>query len=112
MKMCSISVAPIPSRIGLLTLRVHSSNMGAGKVSPAETAIRSEDKSAPSFAAASITRYAVGAVKQIVDLWVWISFTSFGGEAFSRKPAAAPNLKGNIANPPSSKVKARGGDPT
>ena len=39
MKMCSISVEPMPSRIGLPVLRVHSSNTGAGSVSPAETAM-------------------------------------------------------------------------
>ena len=41
--MCSNSVAPIPSRIGFPVLRVHSSNTGAGNVSPADTAILSEE---------------------------------------------------------------------
>ena len=56
MKMCSISVAPMPSRIGLPVLFVHSSNTGAGSVSPAETAMRSDDRSAPSSIAFIIAR--------------------------------------------------------
>ena len=45
-----------------------ASNTGAGNVSPAETAIRSDDRSAPLSIAAIIARYAVGEVKQIVAL--------------------------------------------
>jgi hypothetical protein len=58
----------MPSRIVLPVLRVQASNTGAGRVSPAETASRSEDRSAPLSIAAIIARYAVGEVKQIVAL--------------------------------------------
>ena len=58
----------MPSRMVLPVLRVQFSNTGAGKVSPAETAIRSDDRSAPLSIAAIIARYAVGEVKQIVAL--------------------------------------------
>ncbi len=68
MKMCSSSVVPMPSRIGLPVRRVHSSKTGAGSVSPAATAMRSDDRSAPSSIAAIIARYAVGEVKLIVAL--------------------------------------------
>ena len=36
----------------------------------------------------------------------------WGGEAFSNNVAAAPKRNGNTANPPSPKVKAKGGEPT
>jgi hypothetical protein len=67
-KICSNSVLPIPSRIGLPVLRVQLSKTGAGKVSPADTARRSDDRSAPLSIAAIIALYAVGEVKQIVAL--------------------------------------------
>ena len=47
MKMCSISVEPMPSRIGLPVFATQSLNTGAGSVSPADTAMRSDDRSAP-----------------------------------------------------------------
>ena len=56
MKMCSISVAPMPSSIGLPVFAIHASYTGAGSVSPADTAARSDDRSAPSSIAASIAR--------------------------------------------------------
>ena len=56
MKMCSSSVAPMPSRIGLPVFLVQSSNTGAGRVSPADTAMRSEERSAPSSMAAIMAR--------------------------------------------------------
>ena len=56
MKMCRSSVEPMPSRIGLPVFRVHSSNTGAGKVSPADTAMRREDRSAPPSIAAIMAR--------------------------------------------------------
>ncbi|MNL69173.1 hypothetical protein D3C87_1939970 [compost metagenome] len=56
MKMCSISVAPMPSRIGRPVFFTQSSKTGAGSVSPAETATRSEERSAPASIAASIAR--------------------------------------------------------
>ena len=68
MKMCSNSVLPMPSRMVLPVRLVQLSNTGAGKVSPADTAIRSDDRSAPLSIAAIIARYAVGEVKQIVAL--------------------------------------------
>ena len=58
----------MPSRIGFPVFLVQSSNTGAGNVSPAEMAIRSDDKSAPSSIAAIIARYAVGEVKLMVAL--------------------------------------------
>src|SRR4030095_1723643 len=110
MKMCSSSVVPIPSRIGLPVLRRQSSKTGGGKVSPAETAIRSEDKSAPCSIAPSIARYAVGAVKQIVALYVSMIWIMLAGDAFSSSVAVAPNRKGKIASPPRPHVKASGGE--
>src|SRR5258708_30961564 len=112
MKICSNSVLPIPSRIVLPVLRVQLSNTGAGRVSPADTARRNDDRSAPLSIAAIIARYAVGEVKQIVALWVSIILTISPGAAFSRSVAVAPNRHGNIARPPSPNVKASGGDPT
>src|SRR5262249_15940620 len=47
---------------------LHSSKTGPGSVSPAETATRSEDRSAPSCMAPSTARYAVGAVNEMVAL--------------------------------------------
>ena len=54
--MCSISVEPMPSRIGLPVFFVQASKTGAGSVSPAETATRSEERSAPCSIAASMAR--------------------------------------------------------
>ena len=56
----------MPSSMGLPVLASHASYTGLGSVSPADTAARSDDRSAPSSIAASITLYAVGAVKHTV----------------------------------------------
>jgi len=56
MKMCSISVAPMPSRMGLPVFCTQSLNTGAGKVSPADTAARNDERLAPWFIAASMAR--------------------------------------------------------
>ena len=51
-------------------------------------------------------------MKQTVARYCWMSSIRFGGEAVSSSAAAAPNLSGKIASPPSPKVKASGGEPT
>jgi len=45
MKMCSISVDPMPSRISLPKRAFQASKSAFGNASPAETANRSEDRS-------------------------------------------------------------------
>jgi len=44
MKMCSISVEPMPSSISTPKVEVNRSNSGAGKASPAETQARTPAK--------------------------------------------------------------------
>ena len=64
MKICIISVAPMPSRIVSPVVSCHASNVAFGSPSPAETHLRSEEMSC-SASLPSIARYAVGAVNQI-----------------------------------------------
>ena len=56
MKMWRSSVVPMPSRMGFPVREVHASKTGAGSVSPADTARRSDVRSAPSSIASSIAR--------------------------------------------------------
>ena len=51
-----VDVAAIVPLLGLLVLFVHSVNTGAGRVSPADTAILSEERSAPASMAAIMAR--------------------------------------------------------
>ncbi len=65
MKMCSISVAPMPSMMRMPVASRNSSQVGFGSVSPADTQRRSEER-LRSASAGRIARYAVGAVKSTV----------------------------------------------
>ena len=47
MKMCSISVAPIPSMMRSPVARSHASNVASGSASPAETHLRSVETFRP-----------------------------------------------------------------
>ena len=110
MKICIISVAPMPSRIFRPVAFCHASNVAFGSASPAETHLRSEEMSC-SASLPSIARYAVGAVKQIVALYLAIAGSSTSGGADSSWIEAAPMRNGNSTCPPSPNVKARGGEP-
>ena len=65
MKMCSISVAPMPSMMRSPVASWTSRQTDAGSASPAETA-RRRPASRSAWPAASIARYAVGAVNRTV----------------------------------------------
>ena len=67
MKICSISVAPIPSMIFNPVASYQSCQTFNGKVSPADTHFRRLEIS-KSLTFVVIIRQAVGAVKQIVTL--------------------------------------------
>ena len=88
----------------------HASKVVLGRVSPADTHLRSEEMScAASFA--SIARYAVGAVKATVAPNLAMAASRSSGDAFSMRIDAAPTRSGNKTSPPSPKVKASGGEP-
>jgi 2-aminobenzoate-CoA ligase len=108
MKMCSISVEPMPSMISTPVASRNASQTAFGRCSPAETAFRSDGTVLP---AASIALYAVGAVKQTVTPCSSIRSASSTGVAFSTSSVDAPAWRGNSSTPPSPKVKAYGGVP-
>src|SRR6478672_3789092 len=110
MKMCSISVAPIPSMIFNPVALYQSSQTFNGKVSPAETHLRRLEIS-KSATLVVIIRQAVGAVKQMVILCSSMAFNNKSGLGFSIKNVEAPKYKGNKTNPPSPKVNPSGGLP-
>ena len=56
MKMCNNSVVPMPSKIGTPVFSRQASKVGAGRVSPADTATRNDERSAPWSIAASMAR--------------------------------------------------------
>lgn len=108
MKMCSISVAPMPSMISMPVASRHSWRVAA-------THLRSEPPSGTeslrSRTAAAIARYEVGAANSTVAPNVPIASSRSGGEAFSSRTTCAPTLIGNSVSPPSPKVNASGGLP-
>ena len=110
MKMCSISVEPIPSRILIPVRSRHASQVAAGSVSPAETQTRRLAAS-PGCIAASMARNAVGAVKQTVGRSTRNAASRCSGEACSSSRLAAPTRSGNSTAPPRPKVKASGALP-
>ena len=81
MKMCSISVAPMPSMIRIPVALCHASTVGSGKASPAEMHFFSDEMSCAD-SAPSMARYAVGAVKQTVARHVAIAGSNSSGGAF------------------------------
>ena len=103
MKMCSISVAPMPSMISTPVASRNASQTALGRCSPADTAVRSVGTVLP---AASIALYAVGAVKQTVTPCASIRSASSTGVAFSTSSVEAPACRGNSRTPPSPKVNA------
>src|SRR5690606_31103010 len=97
MKICSISVAPIPSMIFKPVVLYQSSQIFSGSVSPAEIHFRKLDLSL-SFDFSVRILQAVGAVKQMVILYFSIASKSKSGECFSIKNVLAPKYIGNKTN--------------
>jgi hypothetical protein len=110
MKMCSISVAPMPSMISMPVASFHSARVAAGSASPADTHLRRLDRSWP-CASPAIARYEVGAVNSTLARCAVIAASSASGAAFSRSSVAAPIDSGNSKRPPSPNVNASGGLP-
>ena len=110
MKMCSISVAPIPSISLIPVASCQACQVGLGNVSPADTHTRKLSRS-PGCRSPSIARYAVGAVKQTVGRRLRIVASSASGDACSSRMAAAPIRNGISTTAPSPNVKARGAVP-
>ena len=109
--MCSISVEPIPSMIRSPVASWKLSHTARGSVSPAETQ-RRRLPSAGALPAATIARYAVGAVDSTVAPCSAIASASRSGVARSSNRVAAPARNGKISSAPSPKVNASGGVPT
>jgi hypothetical protein len=72
MKMCSISVAPMPSMMRRPVRWRQASKVGSGSGSPAETHLLRLERSHAS-ALPCIIRYAVGEVKQTLARNSWIA---------------------------------------
>ena len=110
MKMCSISVDPMPSMILTPVASWNAFQVATGRCSPADTQRRRLDK--PAVASpAIIALYAVGAVKQIVTPCSAMCRASSAGVAFSMSSVDAPTRRGKTTRPPSPNVKASGGVP-
>jgi hypothetical protein len=110
MKMCSISVDPMPSISAIPVASAKARQVASGRCSPADTARRKE-RSDAALPEASIARYPVGAVKQIETLCSTMRSASSSGVAFSTSRVEAPIRSGKTSSPPRPKVNAIGGVP-
>ncbi len=110
MKMCSISVEPMPSIISMPVASFHSLRVAAGSASPADTHFVSDDRSW-FFASAAIARYDVGAVNRTVARCFAIAGSRNSGAGRSTSSVAAPIDSGKSRSPPNPNVNASGGLP-
>src|SRR5574343_2762 len=88
-KICNISVAPIPSMIFNPVASYQSCHTLSGNVSPAETHLRKLEM-LKSLTLVVMIRQAVGAVKQMVILKSCMACNSISGVGFSSKKVDAP----------------------
>jgi hypothetical protein len=110
MKMCSISVAPMPSMISMPVACFHCARVAAGSASPAETHLARLERSC-ALTCAAIARYDEGTVKHTVARNCAIAASSWSGGAFSSNTVDAPMRIGISRMPPRPNVKASGGLP-
>src|SRR5688572_28745202 len=111
MKMCIISVEPMPSMISMPVASLNAWRVASGSASPAETQRVNDER--PNFeASAAMLRYITGAAKHTVALKRSIVSSSVSAVCFSTSTTEAPTRIGKHSVPPSPKVKATGGVPT
>src|SRR5450432_3418535 len=99
MKICSISVEPIPSRISTPATDFQRRPISAGSASPAEIQRRRRDDPAPGmiYGLASRAAYRVGTPPKSVGLWVRITASTASGVGRSgRNTDDAPTDIGNV----------------
>ena len=110
MKMCSISVLPMPSMISTPVASRNASQVAFGRCSPAETAFR-RARSWSVLPAASIALYAVGAVKQIVTPCCVDRVGELGRRRLLHQQGRRAGVQREEQQPPSPNVNASGGVP-
>ena len=108
--MWNISVEPMPSMMSIPVAFFHSVRVPGGSASPADTHLRSDERSC-CRALGAIARYDVGAVNSTVARCSAIAGRSASGAGRSSKSVEAPIRSGKNRSPPRPNVNARGGLP-